>query len=104
MLIVPSNWVPRGNAVYSTLSASINLSDTPDQGVTLPATADTAIIYVSGKDAHVNFDGADADTNDPKYPLSQFLVLENSRDCLVGFNAIESAASGRLDIWYFSVK
>lgn len=104
MLTVPSEWIPKGEAYYSNLAAAVELTDTPTQGVALPAGADTAIIYVSGQPCHISMSGGAATTNDPQYPASQFLVMENNRTSLVNFSIIQSAASGRIDVWYFSVR
>ena len=102
-MIIPAGWYPVGEAVYSTVSSAIELADAPDAGDALPASADTAIMYFSGDDIHANFTTGDADANDPKYPQSNYLVVEGGRDVLVGFSAIEASASGRIDIWYFNV-
>ena len=103
ILTIPAAWVPIGNAQISTIAAATELTDTPDQGIALPASADTAIIYVSGQAVHMSFDGGAATTADALYPVSNFLVMENNRDALVGMSVIESAASGRLDVWYYNV-
>ena len=103
IMTLPAEWQPIGNAVFSTVSSAVELTDTPDSGIALPITADTAIIYFSGDDIHVSFDLGAATTSDAKYPQSNFMILENNRTALVGFSAIEASASGRLDIWYYNV-
>jgi len=102
MITTPSGWVPVGRAYYEdALSAAVELIDTPDGGDALPATANTAIIYVSGQSVYWETDGTAATTSQPKYPSSQFLVVENGRDVLTKSSFLETAASARLDIWYF---
>lgn len=102
MITTPSGWVPVGRAYYeAALSAAVELTDTPDGGDALPSNANCAIIYVSGQPVYWETDGTAATTSQPKYPVSNFLVVNNSRDTLVKSSFLETAASGRLDIWYF---
>jgi len=103
IMTVPAEWEPIGNAVFSTVSSAIELTDTPDSGIAMPVSADTAIIYISTKGVHISYDTGTATTGDALYPASNFIVMENNRTALVGFSAVESAASARIDVWYFNV-
>lgn len=101
-IAIPPEWVPVGRAFYEdALSAAVELTDTPDGGDALPATANTAIIYVSGQSLYWETDGTAATSSQPKFPVSQFLILENQRTTLKNSSFLETAASGRMDIWYF---
>ena len=102
MITTPSGWVPVGRAYFEDkMSAAVELTDTPDGGDALPATANCAIIYVSGQPIYWETDGTAATTSQPKYPVSNFLVIDNSRDILVKSSFLETGASARLDCWYF---
>lgn len=101
-LFVSEEGIPVGRAVYSTLSSAVELVDTPATGGdTLPATADSALIIVSGQSVHMETDGTAATTDQPKLPTGTYW-FENQRTLLSKVSFLESAASGRLDIWYFS--
>ncbi len=102
MIACPPEWIPVGTAVFeNALSAAAELTDTPDSGVALPATANTAVIYVTAQPVYWETDGTAATSSQPKIPINQCIMLENQRTTLVNSSFLESAASGRLDIWYF---
>lgn len=101
-ITIPPEWIPVGRAVFEDkLSAAVELTDTPDAGDALPSNANTAIIYFSGQPVYWETDGTAATTAQPKYPVSNFLILENQRTTLKNSSFLESAASGRMDCWYF---
>lgn len=101
-LSIPPSWIPIAAAVYEdALASPVELTDTPNAGVALPDNANCAIIYVSGQPLHWEIDGTEATTAQPKYPKDNFLILDNDRDILVKSSFLESAASSRMDIWYF---
>lgn len=101
MITAPAEWVPVGRAFYEdALSAAVELTDTPDGGDALPATANTAIIYVTGYPLYMETDGTAATTSQPKIPVGP-IVFENQRTLLTKVSFLETAASGRADIFYF---
>lgn len=102
IISIPPEWIPVGRAVYEdALSAAVELTDTPDAGDALPSNANCAIVYCSGQAVHWETDGTAATTAQPKYPTSNFLILDNQRTTLVKSSFLEAAASARLDIWYY---
>ena len=101
-IAIPPEWIPVGRAYYEDkLSAAVELADTPDGGDALPATANTAIIYVTGQPLYMETDGTAATTSQPKVPIGP-IVLENQRTLLTTVSFLETAASGRLDLFYFA--
>lgn len=103
MITVPAEWVPVGRAYFEdALSAAAELTDTPDGGDALPAAANCAIIFVTGQALYWETDGTAATTSQPKLPVGTTLILDNDRTTLVKSSFLETAASGRLDCFYFT--
>ena len=101
MITAPAEWIPVGRAFYEdALSAAVELTDTPNGGDALPATANSAIIFVTGYPLYMETDGTAATTSQPKVPIGP-LVFENQRTLLTTVSFLETAASGRLDCYYF---
>lgn len=94
MYTSPNEWIWVGNQVITNLASATAL--------TIPNTrVDSARLRISGQSVYASFDGGNADTNDAIWDTGTYW-LDNERTMLVKASFLQSGASARIDIDYFS--